>query len=138
MPIPFEWREKVDEWVAKMGYHFVIDEAETQIRVSRGEKLSLRICIDNVGVAPIYKRLPLYLRLKNAQYAKTFLTDVDIRTWVEGKYQENITVELPKNIPKGEFELQIAIGGQREPNVAFATNATRDEEYFVLATVEIV
>ena len=30
MPIPTEWREKVERWIAKMGYHFTIDTVEAQ------------------------------------------------------------------------------------------------------------
>ena len=36
LPIPFEWKDKIDEWVSKMGYHFVIDEVETKTTVKRG------------------------------------------------------------------------------------------------------
>ena len=68
LPIPFEWKDKIDEWIAKMGYHFVIDEVETQEQVKRGETLSLKLVIDNVGVAPIDYQLPLYIRLKNENY----------------------------------------------------------------------
>ena len=24
MPIPYEWRDKIDAWIRKMGYHFVL------------------------------------------------------------------------------------------------------------------
>ena len=73
-----------------MGYHFVIDEVETAESVKRGDKLSVRLVIDNVGVAPIYKRLPLYIRLKNADCDKMFETDVDIRQWLPGSIMKNL------------------------------------------------
>ncbi|MBQ7368703.1 MAG: DUF4832 domain-containing protein [Clostridia bacterium] len=77
LPIPWEWKDKIDEWIAKMGYHFVIDEVETAESVKRGDKLSVRLVIDNVGVAPIYKRLPLYIRLKMPIAIKCLK-----RTWI--------------------------------------------------------
>lgn len=137
LPIPWEWKDKIDDWIAKMGYHFVIDEVETQEQVKRGETLSLKLVIDNVGVAPIYHQLPLYIRLKNENYEKTFKTDVDIRKWVEGKYVEKIEVVVQKDIPAGEYELQIGIGGNGEESVVFATTAKQDEEYAVLTSVKI-
>ena len=137
LPIPFEWKDKIDEWIAKMGYHFVIDEVETQEQVKRGEKLTVRLVIDNVGVAPIYHKLPLYIRLKNDAYIKTFQTDVDIRKWIQGKYEEKIEIVLPKDIPATEYELQIGIGGNGEQSVVFATTAKQDEEYAVLTSVKI-
>ena len=137
LPIPWEWKDKIDDWIAKMGYHFVIDEVETQEQVKRGETLSLKLVIDNVGVAPIYHQLPLYIRLKNENYEKTFKTDVDIRKWIQGKYQEKLEIVLPKDIPAGEYELQIGIGGNGEESVVFATTAKQDEEYAVLTSVKI-
>ena len=138
LPIPFKWKDKIDEWISKMGYHFVIDEVETQTSVKRGEQLAIRLVVDNVGVAPIYKRLPLYLRLKNDGCALTFETDVDICKWIEGKYEENIKIVLPKDMQDGAYELQIGIGGNGLPSVCFASNARQDGEYSVLTEMEIV
>ena len=138
LPIPFKWKDKIDDWVAKMGYHFVIDEVETQTSVKCGEQLAVRLAVDNVGVAPIYKRLSLYLRLKNDAYVQTFETDIDIRKWIEGKYQEIIVLQIPAFMPKGEYELQIGIGGNGELSVVFATNAKQDDEYSVLGMVGLI
>jgi hypothetical protein len=137
LPIPWEWKDKIDEWVAKMGYHFVIDEVETETSVKRGEKLTLKLVIENVGVAPIYHKLPLYIRLKNSENEKTFETDVDIRKWIEGKYKEEIIVEVAETLPKGEYELQIGIGGNGKPSVVFATNASQDGAYSGLTKIAI-
>lgn len=136
-PIPWELQDKVDEWIAKMGYHFVIDEIETENGVKRGEKLSIRLVIDNVGVAPIYHKLPLYIRLKNEQEERTFETDIDIRKWIEGKYEEDVVLEIPKEMKVGKYELQIGIGGKEQPSVVFATNASQDGDYSVLDNIEI-
>ena len=120
-----------------MGYHFVIDEAETEGCIKRGETLMVKLCIDNVGVAPIYTKLPLYLRLKNDQAERTFVTDVDIRKWVEGKYEEVLVCELPADMPMGKYELQVGIGGGNTPSVVFATNAKQDGDCSVLAEIEV-
>ncbi len=137
LPIPFEWKDKIDEWVAKMGYHFVIDEVETQASVKRGEKLTVSLVVDNVGVAPIYHKLPLYIRLKNENYTETFETNVDIRQWIEGKYEENITLGLPQEMPVGEYELQIGIGGNEKQSVVFASDAKSDGDYSILGKINI-
>lgn len=138
LPIPFEWKDKIEEWISKMGYHFVIDEVETQERAKRGEKLTVRLAVDNVGVAPIYHNLPLYLRLKRAGYEKSFQTDIDIRKWISGKYEETIEIFIPKEMQSGEYELQVGIGGNGEPSVVFATNAQQDGEYVILTKVELI
>jgi hypothetical protein len=137
LPIPWEWREKIDAWIAKMGYHFVINEVEAQNSVNSGEKLSVRLAVENVGVAPIYNRLPLYIRLKNASNEETFETDVDIRNWIEGKYEEIIEITIPEGFGVGEYELQVGIGGKDKPSVVFATDAELDGDFAIVGKVEI-
>jgi hypothetical protein len=138
LPIPFAWQDKMEAWIAKMGYHFVIDEVSVEERVARGKQMQVKLVIDNVGVAPIYNRLPLYIRLKNAEHTEIFQTDVDIRKWVEGKYEENITICIPENLPSGMYDLQIGIGGNDTPSVVFATDAVQDGEYSNLLTVQVL
>jgi hypothetical protein len=138
LPIPWAWKDKIDEWIAKMGYHFVIDEVETETSVKRGETIAVRLVVENVGVAPIYKRLPLYIRLKSNAIEKTFETDIDIRKWIEGKYEENVVLEVPKEMPVGEYELQIGIGGNGVPSAVFACDAKQDESYSILTTLTVI
>ena len=137
LPIPWEWKEKIDEWVSKMGYHFVINEVETEEIVKRGEKLAIRLVIDNVGVAPIYNKLALNIKLKNSQGEEVIETGVDIREWLPGKHTEALKIALPKDMKIGTYELQIGIGGNEEPSVYFASNAKQDGAYCVLTEVEI-
>ena len=137
LPIPYEWQDKIDEWVAKMGYHYVINEVEMPDGVKNGETMEIKLSIENVGVAPIYHRLPLYIRLKKGGEVATFATDVDIRRWIEGKYEETIAVAIPKEMPAGEYEVQIGIGGGDKPSVVFAVDAAADGDYTVLGTVEV-
>lgn len=65
LPIPWEWKDKIDCFVSKMGYHFVIREVETSDAVKAGHPLSISIEIENVGVAPIYYPIPLFIKIKN-------------------------------------------------------------------------
>ena len=136
-PIPYELKDKIDAWVDKMGYHFVINEVEASNSVNSGEKLNVRLAVENVGVAPIYSRLPLYIRLKNGSTEKTFETDVDIREWIEGKYEENIEIVIPDDMQKGEYELQVGIGGNGQPSVVFATDACQDGDYAIVGKIEV-
>ena len=106
-------------------------------RIKRGEKLTVKLIIDNVGVAPIYRKLPLYIRLKSENFQKDFETDIDIRKWVEGKYEEKIVLKVSEELLAGEYELQIGIGGKEEPSVVFACDAPRDGEYSVLTKLNV-
>ncbi len=136
LPIPFEWREKVDEWVAKMGYHFVIDEVCLPDSVKAGEKFVFTLKVDNVGVAPLYHKLPLTVKLKG-KTEKVFQTEVDARQWREGKYEEKISISLPVDLPIGKYSFQIGLGGNGYPVAQFATDAVQDNGYSVLADINI-
>ncbi len=138
LPIPFEWKDKIDSWVAKMGYHFVIDQVEIPEKANRKEDFNIKLAIDNVGVAPIYHKLPLYVRFKNKDNLISVKTDVDIRSWISGKYTEEINVKLPENLPAGECEVQLGIGGVDSPSVVFATNAKQDGDFSVVGSIDII
>ena len=137
IPIPFEWKDKIDAFVAKMGYHFTIREAKISDSVKAGEKLSLSLKIENVGVAPIYMNLPLYVRLKNGSEEFTFKTDANIQGWLPGEHNEAFEIPVPSDLSEGEYELQIGIGGGDTPSVCFATDAPCDGDFAVLARVII-
>ena len=76
-------------------------------------------------------------RLKNTERAQTFETDVDIRKWLDGKYEENMVLLLPADLPVGEYEVQMGIGGDGAPSVVFATDAKQDGAYSVLGRIKI-
>ncbi|MGN1062600.1 MAG: DUF4832 domain-containing protein, partial [Candidatus Scatosoma sp.] len=138
LPIPWEWKEKIDSFTAKAGYHFTINYVAYQEKAKTGEAFALKIETENVGVAPIYHRLPLKVKLKNQDTEKTFLTDVDVRRWLPGKNAEEINIFLPENLPKGKYQLQIGIGGGENPSVCFATDAEQDGEYSVLSEITLI
>ncbi len=133
LPIPYEWKDKVDAWVAKMGYHFAIDSVELLNKAKSGEKLVIELGIDNVGVAPIYKKIPLYFKIGERRLE----TAVDIRDWLPGKTVEKIELSVPKDIEAGEYALAIGIGGEGYPNVAFATDAPERGEEYLLTKITI-
>ena len=129
LPIPWEWQDKIDAWVAKMGYHFVIDSFACPALTRAGDEVSMTLKMDNVGVAPIYHKIPLYVRLKGLYGYYELQTDIDIRTWLPGKMQENIIFKLPCDLQAGEYVIEIGIGGKGHPQVYFATDAELDGNY---------
>jgi hypothetical protein len=136
LPIPYEIKDKIDYWLTKMGYRFVIREVEYSESVKAGEKSEITLKIENVGVAPIYNKLPLKLRLKGEK-TQEHVCDTDIREWLPGEYMQNVSFAVPADMPKGAYELQIAIGGEDKPSVQFANELPADDYYFVLADITV-
>lgn len=136
LPIPYEIKDKIDYWLTKMGYRFVIREVEYPENLKAGETAQIPLKIENKGVAPIYNKSPLKLRIKGEK-TQEYITDVDITKWLPGEYTETVCILLPSDLQGGEYELQIAIGGGDKPSVAFANEMIRDEIWFVLGNVNV-
>lgn len=137
LPIPYEIKDKIDYWLTKMGYRFVIKEAECPENVKAGEAVRISLTIENKGVAPIYNKLPLKLRIKGVK-TQEYTTNVDITKWLPGAYTETVCLDIPNDIRGGEYELQIAIGGENKPSVAFANEMETDGTWFVLGNLNIL
>ncbi len=137
LPIPNEWKDKIDGWLDKMGYHFVIRRISFQEELKAGDTLTLGLDIDNVGVAPIYHGIPLYIKLKNNEREYILDTKVDIRKWIDGSYHEDIVLSLPADIATGSYSLELGIGGGDYPPVLFATNAPADGHFAIVDTITV-
>lgn len=137
MPVPYEWRDKVDAWIDRMGYHFSPESLTYKSTVKRGTSLDLTLVMNNIGVAPIYKKLPLLLRLSSGENTRIFDTGVDIRRWMPGNTTENISIGIPFDIPSGEYSLSIAITGECVPMIYFATDAVRDGAFYKLGAITV-
>src|SRR5208337_3706453 len=85
-------------------------------------KLEFTTWWENKGVAPIYKRYLLALRLKSGSQSIILPTDADIRTWPPGDIVYDNSVFVPAEIPAGEYELQIGLLDpvSRQPKVKLA------------------
>ncbi|MBR5518495.1 MAG: DUF4832 domain-containing protein [Clostridia bacterium] len=135
--IPVKFKDKIEAWISKMGYHFVIDAFGCPESASSGETVSLKLDIDNVGVAPFYKKAALKVRLVNAEKEYVFDTDVDIKKWFPGKYENAIDIKLPEDIASGEYDVEINIGNDQYPLIYFATDAVRNENFYKVGKITI-
>ncbi|MBE7084278.1 MAG: DUF4832 domain-containing protein [Clostridiales bacterium] len=135
-PIQYEWREKIEYWLERMGYRFVIREVEFPDNISAGKTIKVLFKIENKGVAPIYNKLPLKIRIKGEK-TKEYITDVDITKWLPGEHTETVYFDVFDDILHGKYELQIAIGGDKNPNVQFANEGKTDGDYFTLGELLI-
>ena len=145
MPIPMEWKEKIDAWVAKMGYHYTIREAEFENKIKLGDELKLTVKMENVGVAPIYKSHPLVARLKCANSSVVVPFDIDLRGWLPGEHSASVTINTASLLGPGKYSLEIAIAqsidsAAQSPSLPFiylATDAKRDGAFYKICDIEI-
>ena len=138
MPVPYKWRDKVDYWCSRMGYHFTINSSVYPETISADDTLDLTVEIENVGVAPLYNKMSLKLRLKNEENEYIFDTSVNPQSWLPGKHTESISASLPCDVKKGNYDIEIGLISDVFPVIYFATDAVRDGAYYKLGAVNIV
>lgn len=130
LPIPPEWKNKIDEWNTKIGYHFSPVSLTFPESIKIGEKMKITLEIENCGVAPCYENLPLILRLKNKGKRYDFNTGADIRNWMPGVSTECFCIETSL-IDAGEYDIEFGIIHPILP-VYFATDASCDDGFYNL------
>ena len=126
LPIPEEWREKIEYWNSEMGYHFAPHYFKMLEGASAGELVEFELCMENCGVAPIYEDIPLKIRLENKTQSYVFDTDIDIRKWLPGKHVHTISIHLPKAMTEGKYDVEIGILGEDTPMIYLCTDAVRN------------
>lgn len=130
LPIPYEWKDKIDYWISKMGYHFMLNYFKFPEEVCASDVIEIELGVENCGVAPIYKSIPLKIRLFNKKKSFEFDTQIDIRKWLPGKHTETLKIELSENIPTGEYDIELGIYNDVVSVTYFCTDAVRNGSFY--------
>ncbi len=137
LPIPFEWKEKVEYWLSKMGYHFMVDYVKYPEKASAGDNVEIKIGFDNVGVAPIYNPAALSIRLSSENGEYIFPTSADVNGWLPGKNPERFYIDLPEDMANGEYSLEINISNPVMGSIALCSDADEKDGWYSLAKIQI-
>ena len=136
-PIPYEWQDKIDNWIKRMGYRFAITELSLEDSVGNGEDLEIDFTMANLGVAPIYNKLDFNLIHKNESDEYVINTNVDILKWFPGDNKESLTVTIPNQVKAGEYDLYVKIGGGDKPTVKLAMDVETYQDAHKLTTITV-
>ena len=139
-PVPAPWKDKVDQWLKKMGYRFVLRRFQCPRIVHPNGKMEVSTWWENKGDAPCYRDYPLAIRLKNEQYTKTWYLDADIRKWLPGDALYEDTVFLPYDMPAGEYDVEIALvdNASRQPAIKLAIEGRTADGWYPLTRISVV
>ena len=137
--VPDEWRPLIDRWLKRMGYRFVLRSFSYPEFVARGEKIGFLSWWDNKGVAPVYKKFLLALRLKNESGSTVLITDANVNSWMPGDNVYDNAVFVPWDAKSGVYQLQIGIVDvtTHEPKVNLAITGRDQEGWYSLGNIEI-
>ncbi len=128
--VPEAWKESVKRWLNKMGYRFELRKLTYNPMVKKGDVFRIRGLWANTGVAPIYHRYPLVVRLKNGKEVISFTSRTDIRSWLPDMdflWEEEFDLEGMA----GEYSLEIGIetGIPELGNIKLAIEGLKDGYY---------
>ena len=137
-PIPEEWREKINRWIGRMGYHFVLRQFDYPGIAGAGDVLQFRILVENRGVAPIYHHIPLRVRLKAINKEYVFSTGIDVRTWLPGEHTAAFDVPLPCDVPAGVYEIGLSVSGENGPAVSWETKGGSDGVFLKTGSIRLL
>lgn len=137
--VPKEWWPSVNRWLKKMGYRFVLCSFSYPSFVSPNQSLQFKSWWDNKGVAPIYKKYLLALRLKNEKKSEVLITEADITTWLPGDNIFDDAVFVPIDLPSGIYQLQIGIVDRQshQPKVNLAIEGRDAEGWYTVGKIEV-
>jgi len=137
--VPKEWWPSVNRWLKKMGYRFVLRSITYTVSLAPDEKLNFKTWWDNKGVAPIYKKFLLAIRLTNEKRSEVLITDADITTWLPGDNLYDDSIFVPHHMPAGTYQLQIGIVDPQshEPRVNLAIDGRDKEGWYSIGKIEI-
>ncbi|MBA3708960.1 MAG: DUF4832 domain-containing protein [Planctomycetes bacterium] len=138
--LPRPWMDRLSAFCNRLGYRFVLRQAIHPLLVARNSALSVACWIENIGVAPIYRRYDLALRLRQHDREEVIpLPDVDIRTWLPGDAWVERSVTLPAAFVAGHVRLAIGlvVPGTRDARVAFAVKEVYSDRWVDLGGFDV-
>jgi len=137
--VPEPWKDKVERWLKKMGYRFELRKFTYDSEVPAGGELRIEALWANVGVAPLYNRYPLVVRLVGKGRTHVFVSKEDPREWLPDQdrwWEEGFAV--PADLPKGAYTLEIGIDtGVAEIGTLNLAIAGKTDGYYPMGTVWI-
>ncbi|KPK84907.1 MAG: hypothetical protein AMJ81_04515 [Phycisphaerae bacterium SM23_33] len=139
--LPPAWMDKLDAYCRQLGYRFVLRQATVSTRVPLGGRLHFEAWIENVGVAPIYRRYDFAVRLRQGnREAVIAFTDEDVRTWLPGDAYLQRDIPLPEGFDRGWVEVAAALVHPKteQPSIDFAVRERFPDRWVDLGGFEIV
>ncbi|MFB3892386.1 MAG: DUF4832 domain-containing protein [Phycisphaerae bacterium] len=138
--IPDEWRAKIDAFDRQLGYRYALRQVTLPLEVRQGQRATVDVSLDNVGVAPIYTPYRLALRLSQKGAQAIVLFREDIRSWLPGSRWFSEDLALPAVIRPGVAKVDLAIvdDATNKPVVHFAVKERQPDGWVPLRYIDVL
>ncbi|MBE7466677.1 MAG: DUF4832 domain-containing protein [Planctomycetes bacterium] len=138
--LPERWMDKLHAFCRKLGYRYVYRQSVYDRYGKPGQPWRFSAWIENVGVAPIYRKYDFALRFRQGeQDFHHVLSDLDIRTWLPGDQWIERHVTLPLGLKPGYVELAAGLvkPGTTQAKVSFAVQEVFSDRWVDLGGIEV-
>jgi hypothetical protein len=139
--VPEGARPEIERLLRHIGYRFVLRSLEHDAKVSIGSPFVVSMTWENVGVAPPYRDYRVALRFTGETDKKRYvLVDkTSLKGWLPGKMEKKETWQLPKNLKRGNYRLEISIvdPSTSEPSVRLAIAGREKDGWYPLSQFEV-
>ncbi|HEY3324647.1 MAG TPA: DUF4832 domain-containing protein [Planctomycetota bacterium] len=139
--LPQAWMEKLADFCRHLGYRYIFRQALLDSKVPVGGAFMFKSWIENVGVAPIYRKYDLAIRFRQGDLEEIVTVgDVDIRTWLPGDVLLDKKIKLPAGLKPGWSELAVGLidPQTKEARVSFAAKEVFSNRWLALGGIEVV
>ncbi len=91
----------------RLGYRLTLVRATFSPQVRAGSELRVEVSLQNTGFASPLLERPVYLLLIAQDSILRYKTDVDPRRWEPGEHTFSATLNLPSDLPPGDYRLAL-------------------------------
>ena len=138
-PIPEGKKPEVERLIRRLGYRLVLRSLEYSPKLVRGGKFVAKMQWENVGVAPPYRDYYLAFEFRNKQgKSLVAMTKASIKGWLPGKKTVAVTIAIPKQMPKGQYEIALGVvdPATKKPAVRLAIEGRDKDGWYPVSAFE--
>lgn len=139
--VPESALPKVRNLLKRIGYRFVLRELRHTSRVAPGQRFSLEMDWENVGVAPPYTDQRLAVRMTNAvgTVVSLQITSNSAKNWAPGVFSLDQSVETPANLPPGNYSLSVGLVNPATgiPTIQLASEGRDSSGWYQISSIQV-
>ncbi|MBA3710528.1 MAG: DUF4832 domain-containing protein [Planctomycetes bacterium] len=138
--LPAPWIDQLSAFSNRLGYRYIFRSATLQSPVAKGSSFQLQAWIDNVGVAPIYHRYDVAVRLRQREREEIIvLPEFDIRTWLPGDVWIDRAVKIPDGFKPGWVDVAAGLidPATKQAKIRFAVKESFSDRWVSLGGIEL-
>ena len=138
--VPEEWADKIEDFNRRMGYRFVLRQLLLPMEANPGQKIKIRVSLENVGVAPIYRPYRFAFRFRQNAREEVIQSRQDLRTWMPGHVWFEEAITFPTWLKRGgstKLDVGIVQPETGKPRVRFAIEDLRSDGWHPMTMMDV-